>query len=372
MAGPAGAVDPALEQARAAQIPAHARMAPWFRYAVAPGTGPPPPPAPAGTAAASAACPGEGPAQAGSNGTATGGAEHGMRPKPVPPALTPAECEAGRLKGLRLKAERKAIRQQLRTGQMTLAEVLARDDQAADGMRVMAALKALPGVGGATAPKLLRETGIDGGHLIRGLTAGQRERLAATVAAVNSEPAGDRAAAAGLPPGNVKTTPPENAGDERSQIARDRGLRVSREDIQAALLEQAAREKPLSHNAIARRLGIQQGNRAVDRACADLVANSSLTNCPHRFTESGREAPGRKPAAHAKPAVRHGHRVTIPASGLRRGRLVIRPARTGHVKWPWRTAGSSAPRGHNRTAPSAPGHAPEAWPGAGGGRAPVP
>ena len=157
MAGPAGAVDPALEQARAAQIPAHARMAPWFRYAVAPGTGPPPPPAPAGTAAASAACPGEGPAQAGSNGTATGGTEHGMRPEPVPPALTPAECEAGRLKGLRLKAERKAIRQQLRTGQMTLAEVLARDDQAADGMRVMAALKALPGVGGATAPAAARD-----------------------------------------------------------------------------------------------------------------------------------------------------------------------------------------------------------------------
>lgn len=212
-----------LEQAMLAQLPPRAYQDSWrCRYAGISGASAALRPAPAGTAAASppaaqeqasAATPGEGPVQAGSNGTATdGGAEHITRSIPVPPALTPAECEAGRLKGLRLKAERKAIRQQLRTGQMTLAEVLARDGQAPDGMRVMAALKALPGVGGATAPKLLRETGIDGGHLIRGLTAGQRERLAATVAAVNSEPAGDRADAAGLPPGNVKTTPPETTG----------------------------------------------------------------------------------------------------------------------------------------------------------------
>ena len=90
-----------------------------------------------------------------------------MHPKPVAPALKPGERESGRLKALRLKAERKAIRQQLRTGQMTLAQVLAGDDQAAGGMRVMTVLKALPGVGKATAPKLLREAGIDPGHLVR-------------------------------------------------------------------------------------------------------------------------------------------------------------------------------------------------------------
>ena len=192
MAGPAGADDP-LEQARATQIPAHARMAPWFRYAVAPGLGLPPPPPMAATAPPAAqvrASPGDGPVQAGSNGTAAaGGAEHGTGPKPVPPTLTPAEREAGRIKGLRLKVERKAICQQLCTGQMTLAEVLARNDQTAGGMRVVAALKALPGIGAATAARLLREAGIDSGRRAGGLTTGQRERLLDAVAAVHAEPA---------------------------------------------------------------------------------------------------------------------------------------------------------------------------------------
>ena len=122
----------------------------------------PPQPPPAAQVQAS---PGDGPVQAGSNGTAAadGGAKHGTGPKPVPPTLTPAEREAGRLKGLRLKAERKAICQQLCTGQMTLAEVLARNDQTAGGMRVVTVLKAIPGIGGATATRLMRA----GGHRCR-------------------------------------------------------------------------------------------------------------------------------------------------------------------------------------------------------------
>src|SRR2546430_86197 len=104
-------------------------MAPWFRYAVAPGLGLPPPPPMAATAPPAPQVrpgPGAGLDRAGRTGpAAAGGAEHGRGPKPVPPTLTPAEREAGRIKGLRLKAERKAICQQLCTGQMTLAEVLA-------------------------------------------------------------------------------------------------------------------------------------------------------------------------------------------------------------------------------------------------------
>jgi len=292
VAGSSGADDP-LEQARAAQIPAHARMAPWFRYAVAPGLGLPPPPPMAATAPPAAhvqASPGDGPAQAGSNGTAAaGGAEPGTGPKPVPPTLTPAEREAGRIKGLRLKAERKAICQQLCTGQMTLAEVLARNDQTAGGMRVVAALKAMAGIGGATAARLLRETGIDGRNLIRGLTARQRARLAAA-AAVTAD---------SLPPGNAETTPPENTGDDWGQIIRDRDLGVG-DAVKAALLEQAGLEKPLTHRAIARRLGVS--HVTVSTYCAELMDSGfHYAECPHRFTESGREAPGRKPAAHASP-----------------------------------------------------------------------
>ena len=248
-----------------------------------------------------------------------------------------------RLKALQMTAERKRLRARLQAGEETLEQALARGDEVVRRMRTETLLRALPRVGGATAARLLATAGIDITRRAGGITTAQRARLLDAVAAVHAELAAAAVTAApvtapaarqqgreaspalapspargrdagGLPPGNAKATPPENARDYRSQTAAGRGLRVSREDIQAALLEQAAREKPLSHNAIARRLGIQQGNRAVDRACADLVANSSLTNCPHRFTESGGEAPGRRPAAHAKPAVRHGHCITIPAS----------------------------------------------------------
>ena len=48
-------------------------------------------------------------------------------------------------------------------------------------------LRALPGIGGATAARLMREAGIGPGRRAGALTAGQRERLVAAVAAVGAE-----------------------------------------------------------------------------------------------------------------------------------------------------------------------------------------
>ncbi len=188
MAGPAGADDP-LEQARAAQIPAHARMAPWFRYAVAPGLGLPPPPPMAATAPPAAqmqASPGGGPVQAGSNGTAAAGGEakHGTGPKPVPPTLAPGQRDAALSKARALNSERKEVRDQLRQGSLSLAQALAQDGEAAHGMRVVTVVRALSGIGAATARRLMREAGIDPGRRAGALNAGQRERL---VAAVNAD-----------------------------------------------------------------------------------------------------------------------------------------------------------------------------------------
>ena len=361
MPGPAGADDPALEQARLAQLAPRAYADAWLcRHTASAGA---PRPAPHARAAAvqgvtppvmqqaaqraGGAETGAVPTRAGISGaTAADGsvqtaeAKQAARPKPVPPPRSGEQREAARLQAVQLAGERKMIRARLRAGEETLEQALARADEVAGRMRTDTLLRALPGIGAATAARLMHEAGIDAARRAGGITTAERARLLDSVAAVHAElaaaavtaapvtapaarqqgreaspalaPSPARGRAAGsLPPGNRKATSPENARDDRSQIAAGRGLRVSRKDIQAALREQAAREKPLSHNAIARRLGIQQGNRAVDRACADLVANSSLTNCPHRFTESGGEAPGRKPAAHAKPAVRHGRRVTI-------------------------------------------------------------
>ena len=54
-------------------------------------------------------------------------------------------------------------------------------------MRVMTVVRALPGVGAATAARLMREAGIGSGRRAGALTAGQRERLVATVAVVDAE-----------------------------------------------------------------------------------------------------------------------------------------------------------------------------------------
>jgi hypothetical protein len=96
----------------------------------------------------------------------------------------------------------------------------------------------------------------------------------------------------------------EKAGLILEHIIRDRGLRVSREDIAAMLTDQARQDKPLTHRAIAKALMMERNHVQVNRVCEELVRNGSLDRCPHRFTEAGTEAPGRKTAAPRPPAPR--------------------------------------------------------------------
>jgi hypothetical protein len=173
-----------------AQLPPVSYLSRWQRG----NSTPPPSPAPAGTAAAappaaqgqaSAASPGGGLAQAGASGAAAvNGAE---RPKPVAPALTHEQREAARFKALQVTAERKGLRARLQAGDLALEQALAQDEEAARGMRVVTVVRALPGIGATTARRLMATAGIEGGRRIGGLTAGQRERLVAAVAAVGAE-----------------------------------------------------------------------------------------------------------------------------------------------------------------------------------------
>ena len=199
MAGPAGVGDPHLEQAMLAQLPPVSYLSRWQRG----NSTPPPSPAPAGTAAAappsaqrqaSAASPGGGSAQAGSNGRAAqaAGPGHGAHPKPVAPALKPGEREAGRLKALQMTQERKQIRDQLRQGSLSLAQALAQDEEAARGMRVVTVVRALPGIGAATAARVMTQAGIDAARRVGALTTGQAARLLAAAAAVDAELAARR------------------------------------------------------------------------------------------------------------------------------------------------------------------------------------
>ena len=53
-------------------------------------------------------------------------------------------------------------------------------------MRVATVVRALPGVGAATAARLMREAGIDAARRVGALTTGQAARLLAAVAAVDA------------------------------------------------------------------------------------------------------------------------------------------------------------------------------------------
>jgi S13-like protein len=199
MAGPAGVGDPHLEQAMLAQLPPVSYLSRWQRG----NSTPPPSPAPAGTAAAappaaqgqaSAASPGGGLAQAGASGAAaadgpvqTAEAKQAARSKPVPPPRSGEQRQAARLEALRMTAQRKGLRARLQAGELTLEQALAEDEEAARGMRVVTVVRALPGIGAATAARLMREAGIDAARRVGALTMGQAARLLAAIAAVEAE-----------------------------------------------------------------------------------------------------------------------------------------------------------------------------------------
>ena len=87
------------------------------------------------------------------------------------------------MKAVQVNGERKTIRGQLQQGRLSLAQVLAQDGEAARGMRVATVVRALPGIGAATAARLMCEAGIDSARRVGALTTGQGERLVAAVGA---------------------------------------------------------------------------------------------------------------------------------------------------------------------------------------------
>ena len=198
MPGAAGADDPALEQARLAQLAPHAYADAWLcRLTASAGA---PRPAPHAQAAAvqgvtppvmqqaaqraGGAEAGTVPTRAGTSGaTAADGsvqtaeAKQAARPKPVLPTLARGQRDAALSKARLLNSERKEIRDQLQQGRLSLAQALAQDGEAARGMRVATVVRALSGIGAATARQLTATAGIDGRRRAGGLTAGQRERL---------------------------------------------------------------------------------------------------------------------------------------------------------------------------------------------------
>ncbi len=98
---------------------------------------------------------------------------------PQPPKLTPEQREAALEKAALARRRRAEIKELLRTGSVDIAELFRRADQddVIGGMKISAALAALPGLGKVKAGRLMEEHGIADNRRIRGLGARQRQAL---------------------------------------------------------------------------------------------------------------------------------------------------------------------------------------------------
>ncbi len=80
------------------------------------------------------------------------------------------------------RAARTAVEEALRSGSMTLAEVLGRcHDEAVGGIKVKAVLIAVPGLGKVKSHRLMEELGIPEGRRLAALEPNEQEALLAAL-----------------------------------------------------------------------------------------------------------------------------------------------------------------------------------------------
>ena len=98
---------------------------------------------------------------------------------PQPPSLTPEQRHAALQKAARARRERAEIKDHLKSGRVTLRELLvkAESDEIVGKMKVLAVLEALPGTGKVKARRLMETVGISETRRLQGLGAKQREAL---------------------------------------------------------------------------------------------------------------------------------------------------------------------------------------------------
>jgi len=98
---------------------------------------------------------------------------------PQPPSLTPEQRHAALEKAARARRERAEIKDHLKSGRVTLRELLvkAESDEIVGKMKVLAVLESLPGTGKVKARRLMEHVGISETRRLQGLGAKQREAL---------------------------------------------------------------------------------------------------------------------------------------------------------------------------------------------------
>lgn len=94
------------------------------------------------------------------------------------PQLTPEERAAALEKAKAARIERAKVREELKTGKLTLEQVLAKkDDPIVGRMKVSTLIETLPGYGKAKAEKIMKELQIAESRRLRGLGARQQAAL---------------------------------------------------------------------------------------------------------------------------------------------------------------------------------------------------
>jgi len=93
------------------------------------------------------------------------------------PQLTDEQRKEALEKAAAARHARAELREKIKTGQVTLGEVLDSDDPIAARLKVSALIESLPGYGKAKAAKIMAELGISSTRRVKGLGARQREQL---------------------------------------------------------------------------------------------------------------------------------------------------------------------------------------------------
>lgn len=93
------------------------------------------------------------------------------------PTLTDEQRKAALEKAAQARHARAELREKVKTGKISLKEVLDSTDPIAERMKVSALIESLPGYGKAKAAKIMDELGISATRRVKGLGARQREQL---------------------------------------------------------------------------------------------------------------------------------------------------------------------------------------------------
>jgi hypothetical protein len=96
------------------------------------------------------------------------------------PTLTPEQRQQALEKAAEARRKRAELKAQLKSGNLSLATVLAKDgDEMVGKMKVSSVLESMPGVGKVRARKIMEKLDISASRRVRGLGSKQKDALLA-------------------------------------------------------------------------------------------------------------------------------------------------------------------------------------------------